>query len=613
MERWKTLIQELHRRSVWQVLLVYLGASWAVLEVVDTLTDVLRLPGWFPDLAIVLLLVGLPFVLATAIIHGPHASGAGDDAGRTGDTGPPAAVPTTAAASRWLTWRNVLGAGVVVWAVWGVVAAVWLGVRPTVGTAEAAPTIAVLPLDDPASEAGSDWFATGMTDQLITDLSRIGSLSVINAPSTLSYQRTDQPLSEIGRELKAGLLLVGSVLRQSGAVRVNARLVDVATERLLWAESYQRPLDDVLALQAEVARAVAREVQGAVGTRGRDIEDARPTRSVDPDAHALYLEGRALYRRPSAENLSASIRLYRRALDIDPDFALAWAGMADSYLVAAHVNATPDEAFRASIDAALRALDLDPDLAEAHTALADSRYHFAFDYEAAEAGFRRAIELSPSYATARWWYGGLLATLGRFDESLAQIERGWELDPRAPIVPSFLARILYYARRYEDAAAIIRAADGAPYPLQAHGALAVYRMGQPEAALEMLAAGTSPYDMAARVEILAGTGRRAEARTILDRMHTLRDSLFIHPHLMAAAHVALGDRDVAIDWLETAYEIRDPALIWVHIDPAFDGLADDPRFQDLLARMGLAGVAGTGTGLAARAAGTALAALPQSS
>lgn len=615
MSRLRELVREIHRRSLWQVLAVYVAGSWVALQVVREMTLTLGLPDWVPPSALALLVVGFPVVMATAVVQ-EGVPGTGDGRGSVTPPGaarPPAAGPGTreeapggrarpggedGSLRSWLTWRNSLLAGVLAFAVWGLAAAGWLLFRgepaPASPSRAGIRSLAVLPLDDFTGAEDQQHVVSGMHEAVVSALHRVSGLSVTSRTSVMQYRGTRKPVPEIARELNdVDAVVEGSVFKAGDSLRITVQLIDAASDRHLWSGEYRGDLSQILQLQSEVARAIAREIRGALSP-----EETRRLAAgtvLDREAVELYLEGRSVFLggRPP-QNLARSIRLYERALEIEPGYALAWAGLADAYLVYAHIGMDPRDAFPRAADAARRALTADDELAEAHVALADARFHYDWAWEAAERGFRRALEISPSYATAHWWYSGLLAALGRLDEAARVITRARELDPRAPQNHEFAVRILYYAGRDEDALATWRSMRerGMEAPLGAWPALALHRSGRTEEALALVDAGgregVSPYVTAARAQILAEAGRREEARDLLARLEaSYRDGRMYLPHLLAIVAASLEETDAALDWLEEAARVRDGALPWAGVEPAFRRLRSEPRFRSLLGRMRL--------------------------
>jgi len=467
------------------------------------------------------------------------------------------------------------------WALWR--AGVWPAAGPRISA------LAVLPLEDLGPEAGREYFADGMTEALIANLAQIGALKVISRTSVMRYKGARKPLPEIARELGVDAVLEGTVLRSGPKVRITAQLIDAATDRHLWARTYERDLADVLALQMDVARAVAEEIRVVLSPQEkRRLDQSRP---VDPEAYEAYLRGRFHWNTRTAEGFDAAIREFQRAIEIDPGYARAHAGLADCYVLLVEWRRRPaPEGIALARAAAERALALDSTLAEGYTSLAEARV-IAWDWEGAEQAFRTALALNPGYATAHQWYGFFLSKMGRHDEAIAELRRALELDPLSLIIRTELARVYYHARRYDDALAMVegvRALDstftdvswmlGSIYvelPGRAAQAAARFRASEFDARLDL-----------ARALILAG--RPAEGRAVLDSLLAAYARGDPNPRYAQAAEVyaALGQPDRAFEMLERAYARGvDEHLTYLKVRPPFDPLRADPRFGELLRRM----------------------------
>ncbi|MDX1642890.1 MAG: tetratricopeptide repeat protein, partial [Thermoanaerobaculia bacterium] len=469
--------------------------------------------------------------------------------------------------------------------------AVVLGRRATAPEASgsAISSLAVLPLDNLSGDPSQDYFADGMTELLITDLSKIGSLKVISRTSAMQFKGSARPLPEIAEILDVDAVVQGSVLRAGDEVRITAQLIDARADENLWAESYQRRLEDVLGIQAEVARAIARQIE--VALTPEEMARLDTERTVDPEALDAYLEGRALWQR-WGPYIEQSIPHFLRAIEIDPDYALAHAGLADAYLVLAHFARPAHEAMPLAKQSALRALELDPYLAEAHTSLADSVFHYEWDWERAEEEFERALQLNPGYATAHAWYSGLLAALGRHDEAVRQIEQARELEPLNYGIQAFGVRVLAWAGRHDQAlqlATALRERFPEASPEMYAMALAINDRPVPGdilAALERQAESvTLPYPKAALAVTLAGSGQEELARELLDDLESAYRTTYVSPYMIAQARALLGESDAALFWLEEALEGRAADLIWIDVEPAFEPLRGADRFETIVSSM----------------------------
>ncbi|HXJ70531.1 MAG TPA: protein kinase, partial [Verrucomicrobiae bacterium] len=327
--------------------------------------------------------------------------------------------------------------------------------EPVSGGAIRIRSLAVLPLANRSGDPAQEFFVDGMTDALIADLAQIAALRVISRTSAMRFKGSDKPLPEIARDLHVDGIVEGSALLAGGRVRITVTLIEAATDRSLWAKSYERELTDILTLQSEVARAIAEEVRVQVTPEERTRLE--PKGPVNPAAHVAYLQGRYLWNRWNTESFRHSLERYREAIEADPGYALAWAGLADSYATLGNTNAmAPAEAYVKAREAAERGLALDPSLAELHASLAYVHRFHDWDWARAERGFLRALELNPGYATGRRWYAQFLSGLGRHGEAIAEAERALELDPLSLVIHTAVGDVLFYARRYERAVSYYR-------------------------------------------------------------------------------------------------------------------------------------------------------------
>jgi serine/threonine protein kinase/tetratricopeptide (TPR) repeat protein len=456
--------------------------------------------------------------------------------------------------------------------------------------------VAVLPLADLSEHLERDYFADGMTEALITDLAKISALRVISRTSVMQYKGVQRPLPQIARELNVDAVVEGSVLRSGNRVRITAQLIHAATDQHLWAESYERDLRDVLSLQSEVARAIAKEIQ--VKLTPQDQARLVSARAVDPEAYQLYLKGRFYWNKRTESSLKKSIAHFHQAIDLDPNYTLAYAGIADCYSLLGwdlFGALPPKEALPIAKAAANKALEIDDSLAEAHSSLAWTKLVFDWDWSGAENEFNRAIELNPGYAVAHHFYAECLAGMGRYNEALVEIRRAQELDPLSLIINSVVGWILYFGRQYDQAIAQFqRAIELDPNFWVAHWTLGRAYEGKEafaEAVAEIqkaieLSAG-SPLSLAALGHAYAVSGKRAEAQKVLDGLNESSEQRYVSPFGIAAIYAGLGEIDQAFQWLENAYQERSGWLIWLRADPVSDPLRSDPRFQDLMRRMNL--------------------------
>ena len=457
--------------------------------------------------------------------------------------------------------------------------------------AGASASLAVLPLKNLSNDPAQDYFSEGMTEALITNLAKIRTLRVIARNSVMRFQGPAVRLADVARDLGVGAVVEGTVLRSGDRVRITARLIEVKTGRLLWADSYERDLRDVLALQSEVAGAIAREVR--VKMTPQEQESLARSRPVDSEAYHAYLKGRYFWNKRTQEALLEAIGFFQQAIDKDPTYALAYAGLADTYALLgsnAYDALPPTKAMPLAKAAALKALKIDEELAEGHASLAYARLSYDWDLPEAEKEFRRAIELNPGYATAHHWYGHYYLAAGELDQALAEMNKAQELDPLSLVINVGAGWCYYYSRQYDRAIEAYRRT----LELEPSFALAHHTLGMayeqkglyPEAIAEFTKAvalsGGSASTMAGLGHAYAASGQRAKAEEQLAKLREISRERYVPALYFASLYAGLGDRDQALTWLRKAVEERSDYLVYLKLDPTFDALRRDPRFQSVL-------------------------------
>jgi TolB-like protein/DNA-binding winged helix-turn-helix (wHTH) protein/Flp pilus assembly protein TadD len=452
-------------------------------------------------------------------------------------------------------------------------------------------SLAVLPLENLSRDPSEEYFADGMTDELITDLAQIGDLRVISRTSVMRYKATKKSLPDIARELGVDAIVEGTVERVGNRIKIRAQLIRAADDRHLWAESFEREIQDVLSLQGEIASSIARQVQGKLTPSPRG-----EIRSVQPAAYEEYLKGRYAWNRRSAAALQEGIEHFRQAIAIDPTYAAAYSGMADSYTILGYLSyIPPKEAFPQARNAASKALELDPALAEPHTSLAYVHLYFDWDWHNAEEEFKKAIELNPNYATAHDWYTYYLMAMGRITEGETQIHRALELDPLSLPINADVGFQLCYARRYDEAiVSLKKTLQMGPTFALAHLWLgrtyqqkAMYEEALSEYHATDAALPDWPVTLASIGYVQGLRGKRNEAEAVLRKMDQLSRTKYVTPYAIALVYASLGDKDKAIGNLEKAYIDRANWLVWLGLDPRWDSLRSDSRFADIFRRVGL--------------------------
>jgi len=455
-------------------------------------------------------------------------------------------------------------------------------------------SLAVLPLESLSSDASQDYFADGMTDELISDLGQISALRVISRTSVMAYKHARKPLPQIARELNVDAVVEGTVLRSGDQVRITAQLIEASSDKHLWSQSYQGELRDTLALQGKVARAIADQIR--INLNSQEQAALKNVRVVNPEAYESYLKGRYFWNKRTADGLKVALAYFNQAIDEDAKYAQSYSGLADTYALLGdwqYAAMTPKEALPKAKAAAIKALELDSALGEAHNSLAFCLDGFDWDFDSAGKEFRRAIELNPGYATAHHWYAWHLSLLGRYDEAIVEMRKAENLDPLSLIINADLAELLVLAHSYDESIRQSRKT----IEMDPNFALAHNQLGQAylqkqmhdEAIAELqkavqLSAG-SPTCIANLARVYAASGKRSEAAKLLSDLKKRSNPGYSHASEIAVIYAALGDKNQAMTWLEKGYEERfNPGVL---LRPGFDPLRSDPRFQDLVRRIGL--------------------------
>jgi len=452
-------------------------------------------------------------------------------------------------------------------------------------------SLAVLPLHNLSRDPEQEYFSDGMTDELITELARFGTFRVISHTSVERYKDTKRPLPEIAHELGVDAIVEGTVMRSGDRVRITSQLIEARSDRHLWAESYDRDLSNMLALQNEVARDIATEIQIKVQERSPQVS----VHSINPEAHEAYLKGRYFWNKRTGDGVRKGIEYFDQATRLDPNYAAAYAGLAESYVVLnGHRFLPPTQAFPKVRVAALKALELDEGLAEAHASLGALKWEYDWDPSGAEKEFRRAIELNPSYATAHQWYAEELAIIGRGDEALAEIQRAKQLDPLSLPISLVAGWIPYVLRDYDGAIEQYqKTLDMDSNFAVAHVYLARAYAQKGNLTQSILEGQTAtkqsghPFHMAWLGYAYARAGNRSEALHILRDLESISQREYVAAHDVAAVYAGLGEQSKAIAWLNKAYDERSYTVLLLGVEAEFDPLHANPRFQDLVRRVGV--------------------------
>ena len=576
---------ELKRRNVYKVAVAYAIVGWLLVQIATQVFPFLEIPNWVVRLVIMLVAAGFPVALVIAWAFELTPEGIK----RTEDVDLRAGSRSKKRA--WI-YVAVIGAAFSV-------GLFFVGRYTARNTASAARTelsaksIAVLPFDNLSRDPDNAFFAEGVQDEILTQLAKVADLKVIARSSTQRFKSAPENLPDIANQLGALNILEGSVQKVNDQVRVNVQLINALTNAHLWAEIYDRKLTDIFAVESDIAKTIADTLQAKLTGSEKQMIAAQPT--SDTAAYELYHKGRSLWEKRSGDNIPKAISFYEQAVARDPNYALAYAGLADAYILLPYYTATTQrDASGKAKEAALKALRLDPNLAEAHAAVGKVLNFAEIDLTGSIREFERAIELKPNYATAHHWLGaGPLVDLGRFDDAIAHGKRAIELDPLSPIMNADLGLTLYFARHYDDAVVQLRK----PLVLDPTFAYALYNLGMVLQSKGDLAGAIAQYEKAKQfsddphisalsgaAKALAGDKNAAlQTLTDLDKISQHREVL---AYSRALLHLSLNNKDEALRWLEQSFADRDGSNIGaIKVDPFLDPLRGEPRFEALVQKV----------------------------
>jgi TolB-like protein/Tfp pilus assembly protein PilF len=591
----KNFFAELKRRNVYKVAIAYAVVGWLLIQIATQVFPFFEIPNWGIRLIVLLIAIGFPvaLIIAWAFELTPEGIKRAE------------AVDEAEKRSRGAVWIYV----VVIAALLSVGLFV-LGrysaqrsISNEVGAGKRLPatqvnqsisekSLAVLPFANLSGNPENAYFAAGIQDEIITRLAKIGQLKVISCLSTQRFKSAPDDLPAIANQLGVANILQGSVQRTADTVRVNVQLVKAGTDNHLWADTFDRKLTDVFQIESDIAKTIAEKLQAKLtGSEERAIS-ANPTESLE--AHQLYLQGRYLWNRRTGQNLKKALGYFQQAVEKDPGYALAYTGISDSCaLIPVYGAGTPREYYPRAKAAAEKALELDDMLGEAHTSLANVFFRYLELAQSARE-FERSIELNPNYPTAHQWYGRLtLLANGQFDHAIAEVKRAVELDPVSPIGHTDLATVYMTERRYDEAIAELRnTLEMEPDFYWAHRQLgmALELKGSPaEAIVEYQRAAElndDPRVLAFVGHAMASTGKQNEAREMLAKLTEIAKTRYISGYSFAVIHLALGEKDQALDWLEK--DAREPTgfeINFIKVDPYLDPLRGDQRFEALVSKI----------------------------
>jgi TolB-like protein/Tfp pilus assembly protein PilF len=581
----RNFFAELKRRNVYKVAVAYAVAAWLLIQAASIFLPAFDAPPWMLKACLIALLLGFPVALSLSWAFEITPEGIKRESEVEEDK-----------STKRRTGRKIVGITIALAAIAGALLVFQLvRSRPIAAgdtTLPSPKSIAVLPFENLSSDKENAYFAEGIQDEILTRLARINDLKVISRTSTEKYKSAPSNLREIAQQLGVANILEGSVQKSGDQVRITVQLINALTDTHLWAESFDRKLIDTFSVESDVAQRIASSLEAKLTGFEKRAIAARPTENTE--AYQLYLKGRFFWNKRTGADLKVAANYFEQAVAADPTYAGAYAGLAQTYLLIPVFGAgSPRDFFSRGMVAARRAIELDDTLAEGHTALA-MLLLFEFKFAESEQEFRRAIELNPNYATAHHWFGNsLLVTLGRFDEAITEGRRGIELDPLSLIINADLGSTLMIARRYDEAIAQLRKT----LALDGNFAYARWNLGEALYLKGDLPAAIAEYEKAAALdddpEILAllgrayaDSGKRDKALELLERLKTLSRDHYIRNYVFTIIYAGLGDKTTAMDYLEKARDGGEtPDTTWLKVDPLFDSLREEPRFQELAAKM----------------------------
>ncbi len=578
----KIFLGELKRRNVYKVAVAYVVAGWALAQGIAQVFPVFDIPNWIVRVIVLLIVIGFPIALVLAWAFELTPEGL-----KRTETADAAHQHST---NRVWIYVVIFGGAISV-------GLFFLGryTAPSVNGGSKSPdkSIAVLPFENLSRDPDNAYFTEGIQEEILTRLAKVADLRVIARTSTERYKSSPENLPQIAQQLGVAHILEGSVQKAAEQVRVSVQLINASTQTHLWAETYDRKLTDIFAVESDIAKTIADTLRAKLSDPEQHAITARPTENAE--AYQLYLKGRYFWNKRTGADLKKAIDYFNQAIAIDPNYALAHAGLADAYgLLSGYGAASPKDSLPQAKAAAKKALELDNTLGEAHASLAQALLAYDFNFADANREFRRAIELNPNYATAHQWYGqGGLAPLGQFEDAVAEMKRALELDPLSVIINADLGSVLCSARRYAAAIEQLRkTVEMDPRFYYAHWNLgqALEVKGLVEEAIveyqKAIALDDDPLSPGLLAHLYAKLGKKDEARQLLERLREASQRRYVTPYIFAIIHLGLGEKEQAIGFLERTYEDRDGYnLVFIKVDPFLDPLRGDPRFEALVAKV----------------------------
>ncbi len=575
----RNFFAELKRRNVYKVAVAYVFAGWALSQGIAQVLPVFDVPNWIIRLIVVLIVLGLPVALGLAWMFEitPEGIKRAEDVDPSGQR-----------ARKKYVWIYVVVVGAII-SIGLFFVGRYTAKSGTVSIPEK--SIAVLPFDSLSEDKNNAFFAEGVQDEILTRLAKVADLKVIARTSTQKFKSAPENLADIAKQLGTLNILEGSVQKAGDQVRVNVQLINALTNAHLWAETYDRKLTDIFAVESDIAKTIADTLQAKLTGSEKDAMSKKPTQN--PEAYELYLKGRFFWNKRTSVDLPKSVEFYNQAIAKDPSYALAYAGLADDYVLFPDYGVgAPSEFYPKAKEMAAKALSLDPTLAAPHAALGLAYTNFDRDFAKAIAEFDRAIELDPNYATAYQWKNTPLGAMGEWDRAIASSKKAIALDPLSLIVNADLAFNYFNSHRFDEAIAqsrrtleidpnfhVVRGylGEGLQFKGNLVEALAEYR--------KAAAASDEPYTLALLAQACARSGLRDEAQRILIGLEERARTQFVSGWSIAVIRLALGDKDGALAALQIGLDQHAPEIVTLKDDPLLDDLHGDPRFEALVQKV----------------------------
>ena len=578
---------ELKRRNVYKVAVAYAVVGWVIAQIATQIFPFLEIPNWVVRLVIVLIAIGFPIALVIAWAFEATPEGIK----RTEDVD----LATAAKQSKKHAWIYVVLIGAAFSIGLFFVGRYTAGNKNVAASANelSAKSIAVLPFDNLSRDPDNAFFAEGVQDEILTRLAKVADLKVIARTSTAKFKSAPENLPDIAKQLGALNILEGSVQKVNDQVRVNVQLINALTNAHLWAEIYDRRLTDIFAVESDIAKTIADQLQAKLTGSEKRLIATQPT--SDTTAYELYHKGRSLWGKRTGDNIPKAIAFYEQAIARDPNYALAYAGLSSAYILAPfYAEANRRESYAKAKEAGLKALSLDPNLSEAHLALGKVLFFAEIDVAGAMREYKRAIELKPNDADAHHWYSNdTLSALGRFDEAVAEGRRSVELDPLSVVMNADFAATLYYAKRYDESVRQLqKTIEIDPTSFYTH-----YTLGIALQAKGDLSGAISEYEKAKQLgdntlvstlcaAAKAQAGDKDAARRMLGELDKISKHREVLGYLRAVLYLSLNNKDEALHWLEQGYAERDGSNICtIKVDPLLASLHGDPRFEALVQKV----------------------------